>query len=119
VKQNKFGSKSLKKIKENNDRLLITILIWNNLVNVYTAALATTIAIWLAEVSWLPQATAIWMATWVVTFLLLLFWEILPKSFATKNAATISLLVAPFYKVLMIILERLAKLASKAHHRRT
>ena len=27
LKQNKFGSKSLKKIKENNDRLLITILI--------------------------------------------------------------------------------------------
>jgi Mg2+/Co2+ transporter CorB len=36
---------SLKKIKENNDRLLITILIGNNLVNTYTAALATTIAI--------------------------------------------------------------------------
>lgn len=104
LKQNKFGSKSLKKIKENNDRLLITILIWNNLVNVYTAALATTIAIWLAESSWLPQSTAIWLATWVVTFLLLLFWEIIPKSIATKNAATISLLVAPIYKVLMIIL---------------
>jgi len=27
IKQNKFGSKSLKKIKSNNDRLLITILI--------------------------------------------------------------------------------------------
>jgi Mg2+/Co2+ transporter CorB len=27
LKQNKFGCKSLKKIKENNDRLLITILI--------------------------------------------------------------------------------------------
>ena len=104
LKQNKFGSKSLKKIKSNNDRLLITILIWNNLVNVYTAALATTIAIWLAQASSLPQSTTIWIATWVVTFLLLLFWEIIPKSVATKNAATISLLVAPIYKVLMIIL---------------
>ena len=104
VKSKKFGSKSLKKIKENNDRLLITILIWNNLVNVYTAALATTIAIWLWEASWLPQSTAIWIATWVVTFLLLLFWEIIPKSFATKNAAFIALLVAPIYKVLMIML---------------
>ena len=104
LKQDKFGSKSLKKIKENNDRLLITILIWNNLVNVYTAALATTIAIWLADASWLPQSTAIWIATWIVTFLLLLFWEIIPKSVATKNAAAISLAVAPIYKVLMIIL---------------
>lgn len=104
LKQNKFWAKSLKKIKQNNDRLLITILIWNNLVNVYTAALATTIAIWLAETSWLPQATAIWISTWVVTFLLLLFWEIIPKSIATKNAATIALLVAPIYKIIMIII---------------
>lgn len=104
VKQNKLWAKSLKKIKENNDRLLITILIWNNLVNVYTAALATTIAITFWEASGLPQSTAIWIATWVVTFLLLMFWEIIPKSFATKNAASISLLVAPIYKVLMLIL---------------
>ncbi len=104
VKQKKYWAKSLKKIKSNNDRLLITILIWNNLVNVYTAALATTIAIWLWEKLWLPQATLIWISTWVVTFLLLLFGEILPKSIATKNASNIALFVAPIYKTLMIIL---------------
>lgn len=104
IKQNKYWSKSLKKIKENNDRLLITILIWNNLVNVYTAALATTIAIDLWNASWLPQSTAIWIATWIVTFLLLLFWEIIPKSIATKNASSVSLKVAPIYKFLMFIL---------------
>ncbi len=104
IKQKKLWSKSLKQIKSNNDRLLIAILIWNNLVNVYTAALATTIAISIWEASDLPQATAIWIATWVVTFLLLLFWEIIPKSFATKNAAKISLIVAPIYKILMFFL---------------
>jgi len=104
LKNKKFGSKSLKKIKENNDRLLITILIWNNLVNVYTAALATTIAISMAESVSLPQAQAVWIATWIVTFLLLLFWEIIPKSIATKNAASVSLTVAPIYKTLMFIL---------------
>jgi len=106
LKQNKFWSKSLKKIKENNDRLLITILIWNNLVNTYTAALATSLAIWIARNSgfWISESTMIWISTWIVTFLLLLFWEILPKSIATKNAASISLFVAPIYKVLMIIL---------------
>jgi len=98
IKQKRFWSKALQKIKENNDRLLITILIWNNLVNVYTAALATTIAIWI----W--WNSAVWIATWIVTFFLLLFWEIIPKSFATKNSSTISLLVAPIYRVLMIIL---------------
>lgn len=106
LKQNKFGSKSLKKIKENNDRLLITILIWNNLVNTFTAAFATSIAISIAKSGWiwLNEATAIWVSTWVVTFLLLLFWEIIPKSIATKNASSISLVVAPIYKILMIIL---------------
>ena len=106
IKKNRFGSKSLKKIKENNDRLLITILIWNNLVNTFTAAFATTIAIWIAQSGWLwvSESMAIWLSTWTVTFLLLLFGEIIPKSVATKNAAAISLIVAPIYKILMLLL---------------
>ncbi len=104
VKQKRFWSKALSKIKENNDRLLITVLIWNNLVNVYTAALATTIAISIWEASGFEQATAVWIATWIVTFLLLLFWEIIPKSIATKNATSVSLLVAPIYKFLLFAL---------------
>lgn len=104
VKQWKYWSKSLKKIKRNNDRLLITILIWNNLVNVYTASLATSIAINMADSLWIPQSTIIGISAWIITFLLLLFWEILPKSIATKNSSAIALYVAPFYKVLMIII---------------
>lgn len=105
-KENKFWSKSLKKVKRNNDRLLITILIWNNLVNTFTAAFATTIAINLAKSSWLwiNEATMIWISTWLVTLLLLLFGEIIPKSIATKNAVPIALFVAPIYKIIMIIL---------------
>lgn len=104
VNSKKYWTKSLKFIKKYNDRLLITILIWNNLVNVYTAALATQIAMSFAEKTNLPEAQAIWIATWVITFLLLLFWEIIPKSFATKNAENISLFVAPIYRFLMFIL---------------
>ena len=104
VKQKRFASSALQTIKSKNDRLLITILIGNNLVNVYTAALATTLAISIWEQSWFEQSQAVWIATWIVTFFLLLFGEIIPKSFATKNAASISLMVAPIYKVLMILL---------------
>ncbi len=104
VKKKKFGAKTLKQIKEQNDRLLIAILIWNNLVNVYTAALATQIAISFAKSVSLPEAEAVWIATWIITFLLLLFGEIIPKSFATKNAVKISLFVAPIYKFLIIVL---------------
>jgi len=105
-KQKKYGSQALKKIKENNDRLLITILIGNNLVNTFTAAFATSLAIGLASSGWfgVSESAAIWIATGMVTFLLLLFGEIIPKSIATKNAAAISLAVAPIYKILMVVL---------------
>jgi len=103
-KQKLFGSKSLHEIKKNTDRLLITILVGNNLVNVYTAALATQISIQISKNSGIEQSLAVGIATGIITFLLLIFGEIVPKSFATKNAEKIALLVAYPYKVLMTIL---------------
>ena len=113
VKEWKFWAKELKYIKERSDKLLITILIWNNLVNTFTAAFATVIATQLAEGSDMDQSLVIWIATWVITLLLLIFWEIAPKSFATKNAEFIALLVAKFYKFLMFILAPVVYLLEK------
>lgn len=104
VKQKRFWAKALHQIKQNTDKLLITILVGNNLVNVYTAALATQISIGLAKTSGMEEALAVGLATGLITFLILVFGEIVPKSFATKNAEKISLLVAYPYKILMIIL---------------
>lgn len=104
LKQKLFGSKALSHIKSNTDKLLITILVGNNLVNVYTAALATQLSISFAKTSWMEESLAIGLATGLITFLILVFWEIVPKSFATKNAESISLKVAPIYKVLMLLL---------------
>jgi len=104
LKEWRFWAKELKYIKDRSDKLLITILIGNNLVNTFTAAYATVISTSLAKSSWMEEATAVWIATWVITFLLLVFWEIAPKSFATKNAEKIALLVAKIYKFLMFIL---------------
>lgn len=104
VKNKKVWSKSLKSVRENTDRLLILILIWNNLVNTYTAALATQIAMSSASKMWMPEAQAVVISTALVTIFLLLFWEIIPKSIASKNTATMALLVAPVYNFLMIVL---------------
>lgn len=104
IKQKRFWAKTLSHIKSNTDRLLITILVGNNLVNVYAAALATQISIVLARNSWLEESLAVGIATGIITFLILIFWEIVPKSFATKNAEKISLLVAYPYKILMFLL---------------
>jgi putative hemolysin len=43
VKQNKRGAKTLRRLKENTHKLLITILVGNNFVNVAASALATVI----------------------------------------------------------------------------
>lgn len=104
VKQKKFGSQALVYIKERSDRLLITILVGNNLVNVYAAALATQISIELAKSSNIEESLAIGLATGLITLLILVFGEIVPKSFAIKNAETISLKVAPLYKKLIFIM---------------
>lgn len=121
VKQKKFWAKALKKLKSNTDRLLITILIWNNLVNTLTASLATSIAMDIANNLWATWSSgAIWIATWVVTILLLLFWEIFPKTLATRYASKIALSVSKIYNFLQIILfpiirciEKLMKLLQK------
>ncbi|MGE4444090.1 MAG: hemolysin family protein [Candidatus Altimarinota bacterium] len=104
LKQNRFGSKALRYLKDRNDKVLITILIGNNLVNVYIAALATQFAITVSKSSTFDEALIVGASTGIITFLLLMFGEIVPKSYATKNAEKIALLVANFYKGLIIVL---------------
>ncbi len=100
--KSKRPGKSLRDVKEDTDNLLIMILIGNNLVNTYTAALATQIAMSLSEKMWIWASQAVWISTVVVTIFLLLFWEIIPKSIASKNAVSIGLFVSPIYKFLMV-----------------
>ncbi|ATU05819.1 hypothetical protein BKN14_05315 [Candidatus Gracilibacteria bacterium HOT-871] len=103
IKNKKVGAKALRDVKEDTDNLLIMILIGNNLVNVYTAALATQIAMSLASSSGIPEAQAVGISTGIVTIFLLLFGEIIPKSIASKNSAAIALFVAPIYKFLITV----------------
>jgi Mg2+/Co2+ transporter CorB len=49
VKNKRWGAKALKYVKIHSDKLLITILIGNNLVNTYVAALATQISLDIAK----------------------------------------------------------------------
>ena len=57
-------------------RVLTTILIFNNVVNIFASALATEVATRYFE------SQAIGIATGVMTFLVLIFGEVIPKSFA-------------------------------------
>lgn len=103
VKQKKFWAKELKNLKSNTDRLLITILLWNNLINTFTASFATSIAMDIAKNLWSTQDVAIGLSTWIVTLLLLLFGEIFPKTLATRYADSISLKIAKIYAGMQIL----------------
>ncbi len=82
----------LKKIKSDPHRLLITILIGNNLVNIGASVLATALFVDLFG------SAGLGIATGVMTFFVLVFGEITPKSFATKYPVKISLFFAyPIY----------------------
>lgn len=80
VKKKTFGALTLQKLKQNTDRLLITILIGSNLLNTLTASLATKIAIDIARTSGMEEALAIGISTGIITFFILTFTDIIPKS---------------------------------------
>ncbi|MBN2752570.1 MAG: HlyC/CorC family transporter [Rhodospirillaceae bacterium] len=80
------------------DRLIGTILLGNNAVNISASALATSLLI-----SWFGEA-GIAFATLGMTLLVLIFSEILPKTYAIRNANTVALTVAPIMRVLTTVL---------------
>lgn len=84
------GAKRVSDMVANTERLLSTILLGNNLVNVAFTAIITTVA-----VNFLGDGpSAIVTATVVGTFLLLVFGEIIPKSIAVRKSEYLSFLYA-------------------------
>ena len=92
AKQDIKSLKLIRKMKEDPHRLLTTILIGNNIVNVGAAAMATSITMTI-----FPNH-AVGIATGAMTFLILVFGEVLPKSFATRNNVLIArIIIYPIY----------------------
>jgi CBS domain containing-hemolysin-like protein len=98
VKSKKKGAATLNKIKEQPRKLIITILIGNNLANIAASTLAAKIMIDMFG------STGIGIATGIMTFLILVFGEIIPKTFALAHAEEVSLAVAPVMEFLMYVL---------------
>jgi len=92
AKEKGYANSLIKKMKDDPHRLLSTILIGNNIVNVGASALATAITINLVA------SNAVEIATGVMTILILIFGEIFPKSVATRNNVLIArLVILPLY----------------------
>lgn len=97
LKQKVRGANVLNILKKDPHRLLITILIGNNLVNIGASVLATVV---------FTQAfgsSGLGIATGVMTFFILIFGEITPKSFATKYSIRMSILAARPIYIMQII----------------
>ena len=98
AKKKRKGSIALSKLKENPHKMLITLLICNNVVNIAGSVLATTIALKVFPNNALAYATGI------MTFLILVFGEIVPKSLATTHSGSISVKMAPIIYWISIVL---------------
>lgn len=92
-------AKMVIKITDDSSRMLSAILIGNNIVNLSASSLTTTIAYNLSN-----GASAIAIATGILTLLILIFGEITPKTAATIHAEKLALSYAYPIRFIMIIL---------------
>ena len=87
--EGKKGAKALHKLKMNPSWMMSSVNLGNNLVNVGASALATSVAIRLFGNDGLGIAVG------VMTFLILVFGEITPKTYCNANSTKIALRYAP------------------------
>lgn len=79
----------LRDLRSDPHRLLVTILVGNNVVNVAIASITTVLLI-----EHLPAGSAVSVATVVASFVVLIFGEIVPKSYGLGHAKEWALAVA-------------------------
>ncbi|HUU48016.1 MAG TPA: hemolysin family protein [Nitrosopumilaceae archaeon] len=89
LNQGEKGAKALYKLKTNPNWMMSSVNLGNNLVNVGSSALATSLAIRLFGNDGLGIAVG------VMTFLILVFGEITPKTYCNANSTKIALRYAP------------------------
>ncbi|WP_110113837.1 hemolysin family protein [Bacillus sp. CGMCC 1.16541] len=99
VDEKRRGSKKALYIAENFDRALSTILIGNNVVNIAASSISAKVAIDL-----FGGNTALVISTVLMTIIILIFGEVLPKSFAKEHAESFTLTISSVLFFLIRIL---------------
>ncbi len=92
-----LGAERALKITEDNERLIGSVLLGNNLVNILAASLATSL---------FTRAfgdSGVALATLVMTFLVLIFAEVLPKTYAITNAEAAASWVAAPIRIVIVV----------------
>ena len=107
VRKKAKGSKALQKLKSNPGHMMASVNLGNNLVNVASTAMATDIAL----KSFGNEGLAI--AIGIMTFLILVFGEITPKTYCNANATKIALRYSRVLLIFSYALYPLVKLFEK------
>jgi Mg2+/Co2+ transporter CorB len=97
------GAVIVNRLQKKKERLIGTILLGNNLVNILASALATSMLMTLFG------EAGVAIATVAMTLLVLIFAEILPKTYAIRHANRMALRVAPVINIIMIVLSPLVR----------
>ena len=84
-------------VTENSEKMIGAILLGNNVVNILSASLAT------ALLTRLFGDSGVALATLGMTLMVLIFGEVLPKTYAIANPETVAKRVAPVIKVLIFL----------------
>ena len=85
------------KLAEQYDKLLSTILIGNNIVNILSASLSTVLFVrWLGE-------KGVTLSTVVITIVVLICGEVTPKNIAKDHAEALAMRVYPLLNLLVLL----------------
>ncbi len=98
VESKKKNAGIVKELKDDSHRLIITLLVGNNLVNIGASALATALAIAIFG------SVGIGIATGIMTVVVLIVGEILPKTIAMRHPEKLCLAVARPIKLLKTLM---------------
>lgn len=112
AEDNNKKAKIIDRLLEDQDRLLSSILVGNNLVNIAASSLTTSFMISVFG----NEGTGVAIATGFVTLMILIFGEITPKSLATKNAEKVTFAVCGIIRFLCFICIPVVKVLNVFSH---
>lgn len=98
------GAKSAMKVTEDSERMIGALLLGNNIVNILAASLAT------ALLTRMFGDNGVALATSVMTVLVLIFGEVLPKTLSITFPETVAVRVAPLVRILILVFSPIVSL---------
>lgn len=106
-KRGEKRARMVNKLRERQERLIGGILVGNNLVNILASALATSVLIGRFG------DAGVAVATLTMTLLVLIFAEVLPKTYAIRHPDGIALTVAPALRPVVAVLSPVTRAISQ------